>query len=705
MSDRHKNRTAESEAARQREMRENKFALTPADLIPKNGDKPFSPSSLRIFRKRRLMCRDSLADFATTYCMGDGGFLKWPPTGRLLEILAQMQRAVSGKGCSTAPFHIRMSRGHGKTSFVKCAVAYALAYGLRRYVVVVSAGTEGASGFIKEIWGLFEQNRALYQDFPELCVPVRLAGDNSNRAKRITFKGRRCLMRKSAAEIRLPVMEGYAASGSILSARSFLSGTRGLVKNTLRPDLVIFDDVQTDEMADSAIQIRAAERKIDGAFMGLGGHQKKIAALMTSTPIRPFDLSEAYAERPSWLTFTFPMISKWPDCWKSDDHFDHWGEYFRLKDRDTVSGGDESGAYYRANREEMDRGAEVLSEDNFDRDDGEVSAVQHAFNLYYLNGSEAFSAEYQMKPVRSSAVYDLSPALVRSRLSGAPPFQLPHGVTDAVATIDVMNEAGLRWAILGFGAGNVSAVIAYGRHPASGKPIYAKTDPIDKQDSAVARALDELARELAAARLLDADGHPVPVRALGVDAGWRSRTVGAFCRRIAGTFQRVEAMRGVSWEHYRPIAANGKPRAGVTLADEWAYHGTGIHGPFLAFHSDYWQEVAQRAWFNEPLQPGSICLFGKDPAAHKTFADEVCADRIAEKDRTRAGQFMWRWYTSGPNHLGDCVKMGFALAYWHKLYSAASPADMADAPAPPKTAFKRPRVKFSPVASSKVRFQ
>ena len=704
MADRHKNRTAESEAARQREMRESQFALSSASLIPMNGDRPYSPSSLRIFAKRRQMCRESLADFAVTYCMGEGGFLETPPTGRLLEILAQMQRAVTGKGRSPTPFHIRMSRGHGKTSFVKCAIAYALAYGLRRYVVVVSAGSEGASGIIDEIWGLFEQNKNIYTDFPELCVPVRLAQGNSNRAKRITFKGRRCLMRKSAAEIRLPVMAGYEASGSILSARSFLAGTRGLVKNTLRPDLVIFDDVQTDEMAESSVQILAAERKIDGAFLGLAGHRKKIAALMTSTPIRPFDLSEAYAEKPSWLTFTFPMVSKWPECWQSDDHEDLWGEYFRMKDRDTVSGGDEAGAYYKAHREEMDAGAEVLNADNFDKTAGEVSAVQHAFNLLYTNGAEAFAAEYQMKPVRSSAVYELTPALVRSRLSGAPAFRLPVGDMDAVATIDVMNEAGLRWAIVGFAPGNVAAVVAYGRHPASGKPIFAKTDPIAKQDSAVARALDELAAQFAAARLVDADGHAVRIRALGVDAGWRARTVGAFCRRIAGTFQRVEAMRGVSWEHFKPTAPNGRARAGVTLADEWAYHGTGIHGPFLAFHSDYWQEVAQRAWFNEPLQPGSVSVFGKDPAAHKTFADEVCADRIAEKDRTRAGQFMWRWYTSGPNHLGDCVKMAFALAYWHKLYSATPLDGSETAPARPAAPVKRPAIKFARVTPSRVRF-
>lgn len=697
-----KRRTREENAARRRQQREAVFDLQDADLIPKNADgEDFSVTSLRRFRRRRDRCRRSLADFAVTYCMGDGGFLETPPTGRLLDILAQMQRAVVGEGRTPTPFHIRMSRGHGKTSFVKCAIAYALAYGFRRYVVAVSAGTDGASGIIDEIWGLFEQSETLYQDFPELCVPVRLAQGNSNRAKRVAFHGRRTAMRKSAKEIRLPVMDGFEASGAILAARSFLAGTRGLVRNTLRPDLVLFDDVQTDEMADSAMQILAAERKIDGAFMGLAGHRKKIAALMTSTPIRPFDLSEVYAEKASWLTFTFPMFARWPSCWKSDAHEDLWGEYFKRKDRDVVGGGDEAGAFYRANRKAMDEGAEVLNPDNFDAAAGEASAVQHAMNLYYTNGAEAFAAEYQMQPIRSSAVYELTPALVRSRLSGLPSFVTPAGVYGVFAAVDVMNEAGLRWALTAFGPGNVAAVVAYGRHPASGRPLYPHTAPQDQQDSAIAAALQALLDQFAAARVVDETGAARRIVGVGIDAGWRMRTVLGVCAHERGRrrFDCVESMRGVPWDKFNPVTEAGSERAGVRLADEWAYYQ---RNGSLAFHSDFWAETAQRAWFNEPRQPGSVTVFGTDAAVHKVFADEVCADRLAEKDRTRAGRTTWRWVSHGPNHLGDCVKMAFALAYWRRYYSTAPVIAEPERPQPAAPASPRQKVAFTQTRS--VRF-
>lgn len=699
-----KKRTDKENAAYSRHLREREFALDRHSLVPLNPQgKPYSKSSLKRFAARRARCAKSLADFAVTYCMDDGGFLETPPNGRLLEILDQMQRAVTGSGQAPTPFHIRMSRGHGKTSFVKCAIAYALAYGLRRYVVAVSAGTDGASNIIDEIWGLFEQSPNLYTDFPELCVPIRLAQGNSNRAKRVAYLGKHTAMRKSAKEIRMPEMQGYPATGGVLAARSFGAGTRGLVKNKLRPDLVLFDDVQTDEMADSSNLIRAAERKIDGAFMGLAGHRKKIAALMTSTPIRPFDLSEVYAEKSSWLTFTFPMLSRWPKCWKSDLR-DFWGEYFKLKDRDVVSGGDEAGEFYRAHRAEMDAGAEVLNDDNFDAAAGELSAVQHAFNLYYTNGAEAFAAEYQMEPVRPSAIYDLTPDIVRRNLSGVPAFTVPKQTPDVVATIDVMNEAGLRWALVAFGASNVATVVAYGRYPANGRPLFdGKTTTQAQQDSIIDAALQALTGEFLRA--------PFPIRAIGVDAGWRRRTVATFCQRIEGSFRRVEAMRGVPWKDFTPYTASGALRSGILLADDWGYTERREYGRVLCFHADYWQETAQRAWLNAPFQPGSISLPGTDPAAHKVFADEVCADRLADKDRTRAGVTTWRWNSPvGANHMGDCIKMAFALAYWHKLFSATGaaptppprPPQATDAPPQPPSP-SRPRVSFGG-GSSIVRF-
>lgn len=76
--------------------------------------------------KRRAACRDSLPLFMQTYCMGAGGFLKTEPSARMGEIIRHLQAVVQSGGRT----HIRMARAHGKSSFIKGACVYALAYGL-----------------------------------------------------------------------------------------------------------------------------------------------------------------------------------------------------------------------------------------------------------------------------------------------------------------------------------------------------------------------------------------------------------------------------------------------------------------------------------------------------------------------------------------------------------------------------------------------
>ena len=84
---------------------------------------------------RRERCRQALPLFMRTYCMGAGGFLKTEPSERMGEIIRHLQAAVQSGGRT----HIRMARAHGKSSFIKAACVYALAYGFRRFIVAVAA--------------------------------------------------------------------------------------------------------------------------------------------------------------------------------------------------------------------------------------------------------------------------------------------------------------------------------------------------------------------------------------------------------------------------------------------------------------------------------------------------------------------------------------------------------------------------------------
>lgn len=195
--------------------------------------------------ERRERCRRSLPLFMRTYCMGAGGFLKSEPSERMGEIIEHLQAVVQSGGRT----HTRMARAHGKSSFIKGACVYALAYGFRRFIVAVAARKGDASAMIDDIFTLCEDGEAFAADFPEIAVPIRKLGGIMQRAQNQTHKGKRTKIGKTAERIVLPMIEGSAAAGAVMVARGFKGAARGLVRGAMRPDLVLFDDLQDDKTA------------------------------------------------------------------------------------------------------------------------------------------------------------------------------------------------------------------------------------------------------------------------------------------------------------------------------------------------------------------------------------------------------------------------------------------------------------------------
>ena len=107
-----------------------------AEFVSRHSDvgADFDAALAEVDWKRRKRCEKSLVAFAAAYCTGEGGFLETRPPKSMQGILEEMQTAI---GDSSTPYHIRIARGHGKTSYMKCAVVWALSCGLRRYIVSV----------------------------------------------------------------------------------------------------------------------------------------------------------------------------------------------------------------------------------------------------------------------------------------------------------------------------------------------------------------------------------------------------------------------------------------------------------------------------------------------------------------------------------------------------------------------------------------
>ena len=110
--------------------------------------------------------------------------------------------------------------------------------------------------------------------------------------------------------------------------------------------------------------------------MGLAG-KGKIAVMMTSTPIAPDDLTCKIKEDVNWHTTVWPCIIQYPRDIKDNPDEGLWATYFRLYDAENTrdESHDESLAYYRDHKAQMDEGAEVFNPTRFLQSDGHISAI------------------------------------------------------------------------------------------------------------------------------------------------------------------------------------------------------------------------------------------------------------------------------------------------------------------------------------------
>lgn len=640
------------EAKRKKEKRENKGSRAEQARLQRNIERDIVIPPCKNPR-RRAKCEKSLVAFLETYCMEDGGFLADKPAPSMYPIIEHIQSAITSSGW----YHVRMPRGHGKTSYVKGGIAYALAYGFRKYVVAVSAAGSGASSMLRDIFALFERSETFAEDFPEVAVPIRALDGKTQRAKSLTVKGKPCNIRINAAELNLPEVEGYPSSGGIVNAVGFTANARGKVKGKIRPDLVIFDDLQDEESAKSQDRVREALSNIEKNFLNLGGHTKTIAALMTSTPIEPDDLSETIATRDTWYTSTFKMVLSFP---KTLDTL--WAEYNAIRRHERIQGRKPHIAcnrFYRKHRKEMDAGAEVLNPRNYDRA-VEVSGIQHAMNLYY-NGEEQFYSEYQMQPKRRQVVFALSPSLVvnRTRKNWAP-FHIPPESVLTICATDLNPSYGFTSAMITFDRFATGTVVWYGIHRTN---IHREHTTEAIYRAAIYDQLVILSNKLKA----ECAAHKIELAAWAIDGGGEQfEPVQRFRRstKDIGCPFDVVPMLGRAGKTWNPFVRSRIRQSINETVECGATDRDGNKQRWTNFDADYWRETMQRAWIGEIGTAGGLSLFG-DAANinHDEFASQVSAEQLRSKEQTQDGTYKYVWTGGDAHHdYADAVTMCVALA-------------------------------------------
>lgn len=606
---------------------------------------------------RRRGERD-LVYFLKTYCTGEGGFLETPPPAEMHGIVREME---SGVGSTAVPYHIRMPRGTGKTSYEKGTVKWAIASGRRRYVVAVAANSENAENIIDDVYSGITENPAFVRDWPEIAVPFLEMGGAFQRAKTQTYRGEPTNPKKTADKIVLPTIrdpktgQPFPSSGAKLDAVGFSAGARGKGKMAERPDLLILDDLQSDDTAESEGQVLKAIRKIKKTFMGLGGHKKKIAAIMTSTPIAANDISETFAKDRGWRTSTFRLVTSWPNCHNPEKpnppgETDYWEEYADIMEAEKNAGREPHKAgnrYYAKNRKAMDAGAAVLNPGNFDRAT-EKSGIQHAMNLLFRDGLDAFMSEYQMTPPRNEFAFEISARLILSKIRrGVPAKAVPAQTVMTVAATDINPGYGITTAVVAFDVQQTGLVVAYNVKKVR---IPEKLNDVEF-NRRVYEALAETGREIAALG--------VTIDKWGVDAGGRQfQSVTQFAAMSQGVCGlTATAMLGRAGQNWNP---NVRSRI-RSAKNETVLCQDPQHRRWLAWNADHYKEKMHRAWGTEVGAPGGLSLFDGG-ANHSKFATQVANEKLVAKTKVGEDRWAYKWQTKEPHDFGDAVAMCYALA-------------------------------------------
>ncbi len=449
------------------------------------------------------------------------------------------------------------------SSLSEVACIWAALYGHCRFILCLAGNTKLAKTFIESIKIELESNELLYEDFPEVCIPVENIEQSSARANKQLQGNEPTRFTWAKKEITFPAVKDHtgqfsAASGVVVVCDGIDAASRGSRKkdhlgNQQRPDLVICDDPQTDRSARSVTMTRARLDLINNTLLRLGKHGSPTSININATMICQGDLVDTLCDRrkyPSWLVVRHPMVIAMPTALET-----HWlGEYARI--RNTYDSDDlddqwrargEATAYYLDHREEMDHGS-ICSWDDIPLDEHEVSSIQHAMNILIDEGPVTFAAECQNQPMDAG---DASPIKITrsviTRFSQLPRTNVHEIDSHIVASIDVQ-ETLLYYSILSVQNDFTGSIIDYGTWPEqpAGRYYTLKSAPVNfvnyyglSVEANIVQGLTDLCKILLERKFdvipsIDGnDSEPRGITCISIDTAYRSDLTKAVCTELA----------------------------------------------------------------------------------------------------------------------------------------------------------------------------
>ena len=612
---------------------------------------------------RRESCRLDFRLFCETY-LPESFPLAWSPDH--LRAIAKIEAAV----LRGELFAFAMPRGSGKTTLCTAACLWAIVFGHRQFIVLVGSDQSIAEQMLDSIKSHLEQNNLLADDFPHTVYPVRALEGINARARGQTSEGVPTKIEWTADQITFAALPGSPSSGAAVRVAGITGRIRGLTHTrpdgkTIRPDLVLVDDPQTDESADSPSQVAKRERTLDGAVLGLCGPGVDMAGLCTVTVIRADDLADRLLDRqrnPKWQGERTKLVYEWPD---NDDLWSQYAELRREGQR-SGSGTSEADAFYRDHQAAMDAGSRVAWPER--KAPGDLSAIQHAWNLRIDRGESAFNAEYQNEPLTDDMTTDkLDRRQLADRSTVIARGVVPHGHTKLTAFIDVQKNL-LYWLVCSWSESFGGQVIAYGSYPDQGVSYYeaqsakktlALAKPGASFEAALYAGLEEATKMLLSREWPREDGVPMRIAQTMIDSNWGTSTdtVRKFCRSSLFSSTILPSRgRGVgATSAPMGVRRNRGDRAGLNWVVGKTASGVQIESQY---DTNWWKTFVSARLRLGQGDPEAIMFHA---GSHEMLIEHLVSEFPQRKEARGRIVDEWKLPPGQENHWWDCL-VGCAVA-------------------------------------------
>ena len=613
--------------------------------------------------RRRAKGRNDLGFFLQTYFP-----LKFStPFGKYhLELIKALEHCLIHDGKQA----VAMPRGTGKTTIVKYAAVWALVYGHRRFLMIFSATQTEARKILSSVKGaLAAKGTALAEDFPEVCVPFASLGNSAILARGQLLNGELTDIMTSADELNFPKVGGSRSSGATVRAVGVSGSFRGAStdspwSNGDRPDFIILDDLQKEELARNPDRVNDLEEKINSAIEGLAESGYELSMVMTCTVLQPGDLADRYLNPeiyPQWHGIRGRMLDSIPE------NLDLWREFRSIRRDDPAK----AHRFYVKNRKAMAEGAEVSWPQKFDpkhyRDALEMAICRWADN------ERGFWSECQNQPLQPAGAAVQVPAKeIMTRVNGLERRELPEGAVHVTGFVDVHDDL-LYYAAVAWDRDLTGYVMDYGTFPEQRRRYFAKGDGglytmtqmfHTSANLALKMGIQMFLSDMARWEFRDGSGEVVkPIELIFIDAKYKPETVEAGIA-AAHVADKVMPARGHN------VKATGRPMA------EWErrpdrqffFHLVKEKIAGRRYRSaltdvNFWKSMLHEKFALEAGMPGSVTFWGKDKTFHRMIAEHCNAEIVQLVSSGEHEVNQWRERPLRPdNHLFDCLVGSLAAA-------------------------------------------